>query len=539
MLPDVARVEEFWIPLVDEPIGTFVARDPGGAPRDRRARRLAAPAARVPHVRLHPRRDAARPAARRERRRAGRRHGELGRAARRPGAPRAGRRGDARGRRGDRRRPGLRGTSRSGRTTRSASASASSRSATWRGRLENFVTPPPSLLIMQWTVGKRLTILAALAGSPRPARRGGAQAAPARPRGRRRARSRSASSSRARRAPGRLDLAPPVPRSLRQRLRLSGRRLGGDRGLDRASAASDCGPRATATATGQAQSLALRRRDHRHASRAKRAARPSAAPRPATSPARPHEPDGSRPGDPVGRTGASRSPTGATSSRSSRAPTRARGRRRAGLPRLRHRARRPSDRAARQAPGRLGDPGRLRGGERAGGRRRRSRSRPARRRRSRAAKQKRRRARRSREAGAAAAATLARARRPAAEADRGRLRLPGLRPVVVRRHVRRLPRRRPRNWHHGDDIFAPLGAPILACADGIVFSVGWNDIGGNRLWLRDSQGNEFYYAHLSAFSPLAKNGALVKAGEVLGFVGNTGDAAGTPTHLHFEVHPPR
>ncbi|MGZ4280686.1 MAG: choice-of-anchor P family protein [Gaiellaceae bacterium] len=95
----------------------------------------------------------------------------------------------------------------------------------------------------------------------------------------------------------------------------------------------------------------------------------------------------------------------------------------------------------------------------------------------------------------------------------------------------------PGNWHHGDDIFAPLGAPVLAVADGVVFSVGWNTIGGNRLWLRDSQGNEFYFAHLSAFSPLARNGRRVKAGEVLGFVGNTGDAAGTPTHLHFEIHP--
>jgi murein DD-endopeptidase MepM/ murein hydrolase activator NlpD len=93
------------------------------------------------------------------------------------------------------------------------------------------------------------------------------------------------------------------------------------------------------------------------------------------------------------------------------------------------------------------------------------------------------------------------------------------------------------NWHHGDDIFAPLGAPLLACADGIVFSVGWNDVGGNRLWLRDEQGNEFYYAHLSAFTPLAKNGRHVKAGEMLGFVGNSGDAQGTPTHVHFEVHP--
>ena len=92
-------------------------------------------------------------------------------------------------------------------------------------------------------------------------------------------------------------------------------------------------------------------------------------------------------------------------------------------------------------------------------------------------------------------------------------------------------------WHHGDDIFAPLGAPILAVASGTVFSVGWNKIGGNRLWLRDGQGNLIYYAHLSAFTPLAINGNKVNAGDVLGFVGNTGDAQGTPTHLHFEIHP--
>jgi murein DD-endopeptidase MepM/ murein hydrolase activator NlpD len=92
-------------------------------------------------------------------------------------------------------------------------------------------------------------------------------------------------------------------------------------------------------------------------------------------------------------------------------------------------------------------------------------------------------------------------------------------------------------WHHGEDIFAPLGAPILAVTDGTLFSVGWNDVGGYRLWLRDRQGNQFYYAHLSAFSPLAVNGASVKAGDVIGFMGNSGDAAGTPYHLHFEFHP--
>jgi murein DD-endopeptidase MepM/ murein hydrolase activator NlpD len=92
-------------------------------------------------------------------------------------------------------------------------------------------------------------------------------------------------------------------------------------------------------------------------------------------------------------------------------------------------------------------------------------------------------------------------------------------------------------WHHGDDVFAPLGAPVLAVADGTVFSVGWNDVGGWRLWLRDRAGNEFYYAHLSAYTALAVDGRRVQAGQVLGFVGNTGDAEGTPFHLHFEVHP--
>ncbi|HSC91202.1 MAG TPA: M23 family metallopeptidase [Gaiellaceae bacterium] len=92
-------------------------------------------------------------------------------------------------------------------------------------------------------------------------------------------------------------------------------------------------------------------------------------------------------------------------------------------------------------------------------------------------------------------------------------------------------------WHHGEDIFAPMGAPILAVTSGTLFSVGWNDIGGLRFWLRDDQGNEFYYAHLSAYSPLAIDGARVRPGDVVGFVGNSGDADTTPPHLHFEIHP--
>jgi murein DD-endopeptidase MepM/ murein hydrolase activator NlpD len=92
-------------------------------------------------------------------------------------------------------------------------------------------------------------------------------------------------------------------------------------------------------------------------------------------------------------------------------------------------------------------------------------------------------------------------------------------------------------WHHGIDIFAPIGTPLVAVADGVVSKVGVNALGGNRLWLTDEAGNAYYYAHLSAYSPRAVNGARVRAGEVLGFVGNTGQAITTPPHLHFEIHP--
>jgi murein DD-endopeptidase MepM/ murein hydrolase activator NlpD len=92
-------------------------------------------------------------------------------------------------------------------------------------------------------------------------------------------------------------------------------------------------------------------------------------------------------------------------------------------------------------------------------------------------------------------------------------------------------------WHHGEDIFAPLGAPLLAVANGTVHTVGWNAIGGWRFWLRDDLGNEFYYAHLSAYSPLAAEGQRVRAGDVIGFMGKSGDAEFSPPHLHFEIHP--
>src|SRR4029450_4599108 len=57
-------------------------------------------------------------------------------------------------------------------------------------------------------------------------------------------------------------------------------------------------------------------------------------------------------------------------------------------------------------------------------------------------------------------------------------------------------------WPHGQAIFASLGAPILAVASGTVYSVGWNDIGGLRLWLQDRAGHEVYTDQLSAYSAL-------------------------------------
>ncbi|HET7130148.1 MAG TPA: M23 family metallopeptidase [Gaiellaceae bacterium] len=95
----------------------------------------------------------------------------------------------------------------------------------------------------------------------------------------------------------------------------------------------------------------------------------------------------------------------------------------------------------------------------------------------------------------------------------------------------------PGGWHHGDDLFAPLGTPVVAVADGTIFAVGWNRVGGWRLWLVDHDGNDFYYAHLSGYTRLGRNNRAVQRGDVIGFVGNTGDAFTTQPHLHFEVHP--
>lgn len=91
--------------------------------------------------------------------------------------------------------------------------------------------------------------------------------------------------------------------------------------------------------------------------------------------------------------------------------------------------------------------------------------------------------------------------------------------------------------HQGNDLFAGFGTPVVAAADGTVENVGSLKISGNRLWVYADTGDQFFYAHLSAFSPEAVDGRHVRAGTVLGYVGNTGDAEPTPPHLHFEIHP--
>jgi murein DD-endopeptidase MepM/ murein hydrolase activator NlpD len=92
-------------------------------------------------------------------------------------------------------------------------------------------------------------------------------------------------------------------------------------------------------------------------------------------------------------------------------------------------------------------------------------------------------------------------------------------------------------YHEGIDLFAAYGTPVVAVADGTLFRVGYNGLGGWRLWLRDGAGTTFYYAHLSSFAPAAKEGASVSGGTVIAFVGDSGDARGTSPHVHFEIHP--
>jgi hypothetical protein len=89
--------------------------------------------------------------------------------------------------------------------------------------------------------------------------------------------------------------------------------------------------------------------------------------------------------------------------------------------------------------------------------------------------------------------------------------------------------------HHGVDIFAPRGTAVLAVSAGTVYRVQTTNLGGNVVWVRDPSGEiRQYYAHLDR--QLVEVGDEVAAGDVVGLVGNTGNARTTPPHLHFGIY---
>lgn len=92
-----------------------------------------------------------------------------------------------------------------------------------------------------------------------------------------------------------------------------------------------------------------------------------------------------------------------------------------------------------------------------------------------------------------------------------------------------------RRKHQGIDIFARKGTPVVAICDGIITLKDHTPIGGKTLWL-DSEDHSWtaYYAHLD--KQYVKEGQFVKKGQLIGTVGNTGNARTTPSHLHFGIY---
>jgi len=89
--------------------------------------------------------------------------------------------------------------------------------------------------------------------------------------------------------------------------------------------------------------------------------------------------------------------------------------------------------------------------------------------------------------------------------------------------------------HEGLDIFAPRGTTVLSRTEGVVTRVGTNRLGGLVVWVVGPGGHRHYYAHLDRQANLSV-GQRVAVGTPLGTVGNTGNARGTPPHLHYGVY---
>jgi len=90
--------------------------------------------------------------------------------------------------------------------------------------------------------------------------------------------------------------------------------------------------------------------------------------------------------------------------------------------------------------------------------------------------------------------------------------------------------------HEGQDIFAPKGTPILSATNGYIYKIGENNLGGQTVSVIGSGGRVYYYAHLDAYAKGIAVGDRVSKRTVLGYVGTTGNAQGTPPHLHFGIY---
>ncbi len=90
--------------------------------------------------------------------------------------------------------------------------------------------------------------------------------------------------------------------------------------------------------------------------------------------------------------------------------------------------------------------------------------------------------------------------------------------------------------HKGTDLFAPRGQPVLAVSNGSILLRN-GGLGGIALWLSANNGVDYYYAHLDGYAPGIATGSRVTRGQVIAYNGDTGNARGTPPHVHFQLHP--
>lgn len=90
--------------------------------------------------------------------------------------------------------------------------------------------------------------------------------------------------------------------------------------------------------------------------------------------------------------------------------------------------------------------------------------------------------------------------------------------------------------HEGQDIFAPRGTPVISATTGYVVKIGEDNLGGQTVSVIGDGGRKYYYAHLDSYAPRIRKGDYVTRRTVLGYVGTTGNAAGTPPHLHFGMY---